>query len=95
MQSTKRARAQLAAGRCDPRAVFSVWWRGLPLIGTDQPQSHMMLYNKLSITCFVMQWLQAGVGCFVLNERQEVLMVQEGNGYFKGKGGHTLCSIHA
>ena len=30
--------------------------------------------------------LQAGVGCFVLNEHQHVLMVQEGNGPLRGKG---------
>ena len=33
------------------------------------------------------------MGCFVLNERQEVLMVQEGSGPLKGKGTLlTACS---
>lgn len=30
--------------------------------------------------------MQVGVGCFVLNERQEVLVVQEGNGPLRGQG---------
>ena len=30
--------------------------------------------------------VQVGVGCFVLNERQEVLVVQEANGPLRGKG---------
>ena len=30
--------------------------------------------------------VQAGVGCFVLNEHQQVLMVQERNGPLRGKG---------
>ena len=29
---------------------------------------------------------QAGVGCFVLNEHQQVLMVQERSGPLRGKG---------
>ena len=39
------------------------------------------------IACKNSDWdLQAGVGCFVLNERQQVLMVQERNGPLRGKG---------
>ena len=37
--------------------------------------------------------LQAGVGCFVLNERQEVLMVQEGSGPLKGKGTLLMLAL--
>ncbi len=53
---------------------------------------YSILHFILDITYLDGGWLQAGVGCFVLNERQEVLMVQEGSGYFKGKGRHLLCS---